>query len=231
MNHLTCSLPSVLAGAKRSDSAALHLLPSTATSLRRPATGERSRRYRDIDEARQRQPGRDMRRPRPTPNIRHVRLRVLGRLGDLEHAVAFVLKRLAARAGLDPREVAGHSLRAGLATSAAAVGVPSASSPYRRDTGARPCFAATSGRDRCSVRTPPARWGCRGGSVAGRRVEHGRVVRGLLALSDKGGQSGWFRPNISTGTSRTAAYGGARGLVPPAWLASARHALAGDPRR
>jgi integrase len=40
------------------------------------------------------------------------------------HAVALVLKRHAARAGLDPAEVAGHSLRAGLATSAAAVGVP-----------------------------------------------------------------------------------------------------------
>jgi integrase len=39
-------------------------------------------------------------------------------------AVAFVLKRLATRAGLDAGEVAGHSLRAGLATSAAAVGVP-----------------------------------------------------------------------------------------------------------
>jgi integrase len=39
-------------------------------------------------------------------------------------AVALVLKRRAARVGLDPREVAGHSLRAGLATSAAAAGVP-----------------------------------------------------------------------------------------------------------
>ncbi len=39
-------------------------------------------------------------------------------------AVALVLKRRAARAGLDPAEVAGHSLRAGLATSAAAAGVP-----------------------------------------------------------------------------------------------------------
>jgi site-specific recombinase XerD len=39
-------------------------------------------------------------------------------------AVALVLKRHAARAGLDPGEVAGHSLRAGLATSAAAAGVP-----------------------------------------------------------------------------------------------------------
>jgi integrase len=39
-------------------------------------------------------------------------------------AVALVLKRHAARTGLDPAEVAGHSLRAGLATSAAAAGVP-----------------------------------------------------------------------------------------------------------
>jgi integrase len=39
-------------------------------------------------------------------------------------AVALVLKRHAARAGLDPGEVAGHSLRAGLATSAAPAGVP-----------------------------------------------------------------------------------------------------------
>jgi integrase len=39
-------------------------------------------------------------------------------------AVALVMKRHAARVGLDPGEVAGHSLRAGLATSAAAVGVP-----------------------------------------------------------------------------------------------------------
>jgi len=39
-------------------------------------------------------------------------------------AVALVLKRHATRAGLDPTEVAGHSLRAGFATSAAAAGVP-----------------------------------------------------------------------------------------------------------
>jgi integrase len=39
-------------------------------------------------------------------------------------SVALVLKRLAAQAGIDPAEVAGHSLRAGLATSAAAAGVP-----------------------------------------------------------------------------------------------------------
>ena len=44
--------------------------------------------------------------------------------GACAQAVALVLKRHALRAGLDPAEVAGHSLRAGLATSAAAAGVP-----------------------------------------------------------------------------------------------------------
>jgi len=39
-------------------------------------------------------------------------------------AVALVLKRRASRAGLDADDVAGHSLRAGLATAAAAAGVP-----------------------------------------------------------------------------------------------------------
>lgn len=44
-----------------------------------------------------------------------------GRLSD--KAVALVVKRTAAAAGLDPTRYAGHSLRAGLATSAAAAGV------------------------------------------------------------------------------------------------------------
>ena len=39
-------------------------------------------------------------------------------------AVVFVLKRHAARARLAPEQAAGHSLSAGLATSAAAAGVP-----------------------------------------------------------------------------------------------------------
>lgn len=38
-------------------------------------------------------------------------------------AVALVVKKLAAQVGIDPAKVAGHSLRAGLATSAAAAGV------------------------------------------------------------------------------------------------------------
>jgi site-specific recombinase XerD len=45
-----------------------------------------------------------------------------GRLSD--RAVALVVKRCAERAGLDPANYAGHSLRAGLATSAAAADVP-----------------------------------------------------------------------------------------------------------
>jgi integrase len=50
-----------------------------------------------------------------------------GRIGVTRltaQAVALVLKRHAAGAGLDPGDVAGHSLRAGLATSAAEAGVP-----------------------------------------------------------------------------------------------------------
>jgi integrase len=50
-----------------------------------------------------------------------------GRIGTTRlsgHAVALVVKRHSLCAGLDPGEVAGQSLRAGLATSAAAVGVP-----------------------------------------------------------------------------------------------------------
>jgi integrase len=48
----------------------------------------------------------------------------VGRTRLSAQAVALVLKRHALRAGLDPCEVAGHSLRAGLATAAAEAGVP-----------------------------------------------------------------------------------------------------------
>lgn len=51
---------------------------------------------------------------------RHGQLQA-GRLSD--RAVALVVKRCAASAGLDAKRYAGHSLRAGLATSAAAAGV------------------------------------------------------------------------------------------------------------
>ncbi|HLY17353.1 MAG TPA: tyrosine-type recombinase/integrase, partial [Bryobacteraceae bacterium] len=39
-------------------------------------------------------------------------------------SVALVIKHLAAQAGMEARDLAGHSLRAGLATAAAAAGVP-----------------------------------------------------------------------------------------------------------
>jgi len=42
----------------------------------------------------------------------------------MARAVAFVLKWHTAQAGLAPGEMAGHSVRAGLATSPTAVGVP-----------------------------------------------------------------------------------------------------------
>jgi integrase len=56
---------------------------------------------------------------RPIDRHNHVSPR---RLSD--RAVALILKRAAARVDLDPAGLAGHSLRAGLATSAAAAGVP-----------------------------------------------------------------------------------------------------------
>ncbi len=80
--------------------------------------------------------------------------------------------------GLDPEEVAGHSLRAGPATSAAAVPVPERVIAEQAGHKGTACCAATSGRDRFSVRTPPARLVCR---KQARR--HGRVIRWLLALS------------------------------------------------
>ena len=41
-----------------------------------------------------------------------------------DRAVARIVKGAAARAGMDPATVSGHSLRGGLATSAAAAGAP-----------------------------------------------------------------------------------------------------------
>ena len=48
----------------------------------------------------------------------------VGSTGLSDRAVALVVKKRAELAGIDPSEVSGHSLRAGLATSAAAAGVP-----------------------------------------------------------------------------------------------------------
>jgi len=61
---------------------------------------------------------------------RHDQMQV-GRLTD--RAVALIVKRAAERAGLDPSTYAGHSLRAGLATAAAAGGAPERS--IMRQTG------------------------------------------------------------------------------------------------
>jgi integrase len=50
-----------------------------------------------------------------------------GHIGSIRltaQAVVLVLKRYVARAGLDPEQAAGHSLRAGLGTWAAAAGIP-----------------------------------------------------------------------------------------------------------
>jgi len=47
----------------------------------------------------------------------------LGKQRLTAQSVALIIKRLAAQAGMEPRDLAGHSLRAGLATAAAAAGV------------------------------------------------------------------------------------------------------------
>ena len=77
-------------------------------------------------------------------------------------AVALVLKRHAARTGLDPARWPDTRCGPALRPRLLLLGSPSASSPSRRATGARRCFADTSGRALCSVRTPPARLDCRG---------------------------------------------------------------------
>ena len=94
-----------------------------------------------------------------------------GRIGATRltaQAVALVLKRHAARAGLDPGEVAGHSLRAGLATSAAAAGVPErviAEQTGHKGTAVLRRYIREGSLFRG---TPPARLGCKEGEAAGR---------------------------------------------------------------
>jgi integrase len=84
----------------------------------------------------------------------------IGAIRLTAQAVALVLKRRAARAGLDPDEVPVTRCGPVLRPRPLLPESPSASSPSRRATRARRCFAATSGRTPCSVRTPPARLDC-----------------------------------------------------------------------
>ena len=79
-----------------------------------------------------------------------------GRLSD--RSVALVVQRAAKRADLDPAIFAGHSLRAGLATAAAAAGV--SEHDIARTTGHRSVAgcAGTSARPLYLRGTPPRRW-------------------------------------------------------------------------
>lgn len=58
------------------------------------------------------------------PAFRPLHRRDLGTDRLSARSIANIVKRLATRAGIDPCEVSGHSLRAGLATEAAKAGVP-----------------------------------------------------------------------------------------------------------
>ncbi|MGD0985581.1 MAG: hypothetical protein ABSA65_17485 [Acidimicrobiales bacterium] len=85
--------------------------------------------------------------------------------------MALVLKRHGARAGLDPAEVAGRSLRTGLATSAAAAGVPKRVIAEQTGHKGTAMLRRYIREGFCSGRTPPARLGCsagKGGTFAGR---------------------------------------------------------------
>jgi integrase len=76
-------------------------------------------------------------------------------------SVALVVKKLITKAGI-PGDYAGHSLRAGLATAAAAAGVPERAPSWPRPaTGLLPPCASTSARDRCSWKMPRRKLGCR----------------------------------------------------------------------
>jgi integrase len=82
------------------------------------------------------------------------------RLSD--KAVALIVKRRAKAVGLDPRRYAGHSLRAGLATSAAAAGA--SERVLLSQTGHRSADMVrryTSARGICGARTRPVWRGCR----------------------------------------------------------------------
>ena len=83
-----------------------------------------------------------------------------GRLNGID--VARIVKKLAERAGLDSAKYAGHSLRAGHATSAAIAGASERSDhePNRAQVAFRWC-AGTSGMARCGARTARQSWGCR----------------------------------------------------------------------
>jgi hypothetical protein len=89
--------------------------------------------------------------------------RPINRWGQLQpkpltgHAVAELVKQLAERAGYDPAMFSGHSLRAGLATAAAAAGVAYHAIKNRPGIGLTRCCNAISGMDRCSARMPQQR--------------------------------------------------------------------------
>jgi hypothetical protein len=72
-----------------------------------------------------------------------------------------VVKRRAELAGMDPSEVSGHSLRAGLATAAAAAGVQETVIAQTPGHKSMTVLRATSGKATCSARTPHLLWVCR----------------------------------------------------------------------
>ena len=84
-----------------------------------------------------------------------------GRIGATrlsDKAVALIVKRCAGAAGLDAGDLAGHSLRSGLATAAAAAGVSERAIMAQTGHAASPRCANTSGRVRCFSKMRRPRW-------------------------------------------------------------------------
>lgn len=75
-------------------------------------------------------------------------------------AVALVVQRRAALAGLDPPNSAPIPCAPGWPPRRPRQGCPRATSSGKPGTGLWPCCAATCGMARCSGTTPAARWGC-----------------------------------------------------------------------
>jgi len=95
----------------------------------------------------------------PSPGMDGLRGRLSG------FAVSLIVKRHAGAAGLQAAGYSGHSLRAGLTTSAAIAGASERSIMAQTDTSRARWFDGTSGIRACSRRMRRRGWGCRWAAV------------------------------------------------------------------
>ena len=95
------------------------------------------------------------------PVFRHFHNCTMGTKAITGRVVALTVKKAAERVGLEATELAGHSLRSGLATTAARNGASERS--IMKQTGHRRVATVrrTSTTPSCSTATPPASWACK----------------------------------------------------------------------